>query len=494
MSADNNTPSVNKWKTLDKDLKRIGRLEAGAHSVSRGLVAPGVALAFIVLAGLAAALLMGGQPGHLVVVAAAVIGAYMALNIGANDVANNMGPAVGSKAMTLGLALVLAAVFESLGALVAGGDVVNTVAKGIIEPDVLPDSAHFVWAMMAALLAAALWLNLATWLGAPVSTTHSIVGGVVGAGIVAAGFGAVDWGTMGKIAASWVISPVLGGIIAAIFLAIIKAKVVYVEDKIAAARKWVPILIGIMAGAFAAYLVLKGLKHLFKISLLQAVLIGGAAGIASWLVTIPVIRRQSEGMENRKKSLKSLFSIPLIVSAALLSFAHGANDVANAVGPLAAIVHTIEQGDVAAQVGIPFWVMAVGALGISFGLLLFGPKLIRLVGNEITKLNPMRAYCVALSAAITVIVASWLGLPVSSTHIAVGGIFGVGFYREWHAEKRARALGIKKGKPVPLEERKRRLLVRRSHMMTVAAAWIITVPVSAMLSALIYVTLNWLVA
>jgi PiT family inorganic phosphate transporter len=199
-------------------------------------------------------------------------------------------------------------------------------------------------------------------------------------------------------------------------------------------------------------------------------------------------------MENRKKSLKSLFSLPLIVSAALLSFAHGANDVANAVGPLAAIVHTIEQGDVASQVGIPFWVMAVGALGISFGLLLFGPKLIRLVGNEITKLNPMRAYCVALSAAITVIVASWLGLPVSSTHIAVGGIFGVGFYREWHSEKRARELGIRKGKPVPVEERKRRLLVRRSHMLTVAAAWIITVPVSAGLSALIYIVLDRLTA
>ncbi|MEX1661445.1 inorganic phosphate transporter [Thioclava sp. 15-R06ZXC-3] len=494
MSDEDRTPPVNQWKTLDKDLKRISRIEVGAQTVSRGLVAPGVALAFIVLAGLAAALLMGGQSGQILVVAAAAIGAYMALNIGANDVANNMGPAVGSKAMTLGMALILAAVFESLGALVAGGDVVNTVAKGIIEPSALPDSTHFVWAMMAALLAAALWLNLATWFGAPVSTTHSIVGGVVGAGIVAAGFGAVDWGTMGMIAASWVISPVMGGVIAALFLAIIKSKVVYVDDKIAAARKWVPILIGIMAGAFAAYLALKGLKHLFKISLLEAVLIGLATGIACWLLTIPMIRRQSEGMENRKKSLKSLFSLPLIVSAALLSFAHGANDVANAVGPLAAIVHTVEQGDIASQVGIPFWVMAVGALGISVGLLLFGPKLIRLVGNEITKLNPMRAYCVALSAAITVIVASWLGLPVSSTHIAVGGIFGVGFYREWHSEKRARDLGISKGKPVPIEERKRRLLVRRSHMLTVAAAWIITVPVSAGLSALIYILLNWLIA
>ena len=480
---------VNQWKTLDKDLKRIGRLEEATMFVSRPLIAPGLALAFIVLAGVISAVLMG-SPWNIVVVAAAAIGAYMALNIGANDVANNMGPAVGANALTLGGALVIAAVFETAGALIAGGDVVKTVAKGIIDPAAMRDSAHFVWAMMSALLAAALWLNLATWLGAPVSTTHSIVGGVVGAGIVAAGFSAVDWTGMGAIAASWVISPVMGGVIAAGFLWLIKVKIVYVDDKIAAARKWVPILIGIMAGAFAAYLALKGLKQLIKISLLEAILIGVAAGFVSWIASKPLIVRQSRGLENRKKSLKVLFSLPLVVSAALLSFAHGANDVANAVGPLAAIVHTVELGDIAEKVQIPLWVMLTGALGISVGLLLFGPKLIRLVGSEITKLNPMRAYCVALSAAITVIIASWLGLPVSSTHIAVGGIFGVGFFREWHAERRARQLGLKKGKEVPPEERSRRLLVRRSHMLTVAAAWVVTVPASAVLAAVLYLILN----
>ncbi|MCE5973730.1 inorganic phosphate transporter [Sinirhodobacter sp. WL0062] len=485
-------PPVNQWKTLDKDLGRIGRLEEATMFVSRPLVAPGIALAFIVLAGIAAAILMGSQPGALIVIAAAAIGAYMALNIGANDVANNMGPAVGANALTLGGALIIAAVFETAGALIAGGDVVKTVSTGILAPGAVTDSAHFVWAMMAALLAAALWLNLATALGAPVSTTHSIVGGVVGAGIVAAGFGAVNWGAMGTIALSWVVSPVLGGVIAAIFLAFIKAYIMYADDKIAAARRWVPVLIGIMAGAFAAYLAIKGLKKVISISMAHALLIGLAAGVVSWAASVPLIRRQSEGLENRKKSLKKLFSFPLVVSAALLSFAHGANDVANAVGPLAAVVHAVEAGDITDKVGIPVWVMVVGALGISVGLILFGPKLIRLVGSEITKLNPMRAYCVALSAAITVIVASWLGLPVSSTHIAVGAIFGVGFYREWHAERRVRLLGLQKGKPVPPEERSRRLLVRRSHMLTVAAAWIITVPASAGLSALLYVLLNGL--
>lgn len=484
-------PPKNQWKTLDKDLGRIGRLEDATQFVSRGLVAPGLALAFIVLVGIVATLLIGGEPGAAIVIAAATIGAYMALNIGANDVANNMGPAVGAKALTMGGALVIAAVCETAGALLAGGDVVQTVSSGIVAPDAMTDQAHFIWAMMAALLAAALWLNLATYMGAPVSTTHSIVGGVVGAGIAAAGFDVVNWAKIGSIALSWVISPVMGGVIASLFLALIKSRIMYVDDKIAAARRWVPILIGIMAGVFATYLAIKGLSKIVSVDLGTASLIGLGFGVASWAASIPMIRRQSEGLENRKKSLKVLFGFPLVISAALLSFAHGANDVANAVGPLAAIVHAVQDPNMTmGAVGLPLWVMIVGALGISVGLVLFGPKLIRLVGSEITKLNPMRAYCVALSAAITVIVASWLGLPVSSTHIAVGAIFGVGFFREWHAERRLRRLGLDKGTVLPPEERKRRKLVRRSHFLSVAAAWVITVPISAGLSAGIYLLLN----
>ncbi|MGO4853964.1 inorganic phosphate transporter [Phaeovulum sp. W22_SRMD_FR3] len=483
-------PPVNQWKTLDKDLSRIGQLEDATHFVARPLVAPGIALAFIVLVALVATAFVGGEPGAILVIAAAAIGAYMALNIGANDVANNMGPAVGANALTMGGALAIAAVFETAGALLAGGDVVGTISSGIVSPAAVPDAASFVWLMMASLLAAALWINLATMLGAPVSTTHSVVGGVVGAGIVAAGFGAVNWPAIAQIAASWVISPVMGGVIAAACLAFIKARIMYVEDKIAAARLWVPVLIGVMAGTFATYLAIKGLKKIFDITLGTGLLIGLLAGLAFWALSVPMIRRQSEGVENRKKSLKKLFALPLVISAALLSFAHGANDVANAVGPLAAIVHAVQEGDIAAKVDIPSWVMLMGALGISMGLMLFGPRLIRLVGSEITKLNPMRAYCVALSAAVTVILASWLGLPVSSTHIAVGAIFGVGFFREWHAERRARALGLSKGKPVAPEERRRRKLVRRSHFMSVAAAWVITVPASAALSALIFVILR----
>ena len=479
-------------ETLDRDLARFSNLESATQAVARPMIGIGISMVFVLLAGIAATLFFGQGNNSVIVVIAACLGAYMALNIGANDVANNMGPAVGANALSMGGAIAIAAIFESAGALIAGGDVVSTIAKGIIAPESMGTAQVFIWAMIAALLSAALWVNLATWVGAPVSTTHSVVGGVMGAGIAAAGFAAVNWPTMGKIAASWVISPVLGGAIAALFLALIKSRIIYRDDKIAAARRWVPVLVGIMGGAFASYLALKGLKKIMKIDLPTALTIGLAIGILIWIIMIPVIRKQSQGLENRNKSLKVLFGIPLVVSAALLSFAHGANDVANAVGPLAAIVQASQSGDFLQAVSIPLWVMIIGAFGISFGLFLFGPKLIRMVGAQITKLNPMRAYCVALSAAITVIVASWLGLPVSSTHIAVGAVFGVGFFREWDAERRIKKarLAMPDRPQYSKEERRRRKLVRRSHFLTIVSAWIITVPAAALLSGVIFLLIS----
>ena len=478
-------------ETLDRDLGRFGSLKTATSGVARPFVGLGFALIFIIIAGLFSSLFLGSFDNRIIVIVAAVLGAYMAINIGANDVANNMGPAVGANSLTLAGAIAIAIIFESAGALIAGGDVVSTIAKGIVDPSTMQSSTTFIWAMMAALLSAALWVNLATWIGAPVSTTHSVVGGVMGAGVAAAGFSAVNWGTMTKIAASWFISPILGGIIAALFLWFIKANIIYRSDKIIAARRWVPVLVGVMAGVFASYLALKGLKKIIKIDLVTTVYIGLAIGGTVWLVMRPVIRRQSDGLENRNKSLKKLFNIPLIVSAALLSFAHGANDVANAVGPLAAIVQASATGEYLSAASIPLWVMVIGAAGISFGLFLFGPKLIKVVGSQITKLNQMRAYCVALSAAITVIVASWLGLPVSSTHIAVGSIFGVGFFREWDTARRMKISQSYKYEALNLEydERKRRKLVRRSHFMSIIAAWLITVPAAAIISGLIYISI-----
>lgn len=483
-------PRMNRWKTLDKDLRRIAVLERATAAVGRPSVAIGIALAFVAICGLAALSLAGAEPGTGIIVLAATLGAYMALNIGANDVANNMGPAVGAEALTMFGALALAAIFETAGSLIAGSDVVATVSSGIIAPSAVASPDIFIRAMLAALIAASLWLNLATWMNAPVSTTHAIIGGVAGAGVVAGGFGAVNWPEIARIAASWIISPLMGGGIAALLLSLVTALLVDVPDKIAAARRWVPVLIGVMAGAFVAYLALKGLNSLFHISPGPAMALGLVAGIVAWAFARPVVRRRSEGMENRKRSLKALFSLPLIAAAALLSFAHGANDVANAVGPLAAIVHAVEEGGATGDsVTIPLWVMLIGAFGISFGLVLFGPRLIRMVGQEITKLNAIRAWCVALAAAVTVILASALGLPVSSTHIAVGGIFGVGFYREWDAERRARRLNLQKGKPLTSEERRRRKLVRRAHVLGIGAAWVVTVPLTALLSAGLYLVI-----
>lgn len=484
-------------KTLDRDLRSRVSLEQATVATRRQYLAPSIALGFIIFAGFAASLVLGWNSESYIIIVATAVGAYMALNIGANDVANNVGPAVGANALSMIGALIIAAIFESAGALLAGGDVVGTISKGIIDPAAVGDPRVFIWAMFAALISAAVWVNLATWIGAPVSTTHSVVGGVMGSGIAAAGVAAVNWPTMGQIAASWVISPLLGGLIAALFLWFIKARVSDQKNKLEAARRWVPVLIAIMAGAFSVYLAVKGLKKIVDINLPNALLIGAAVSVASYLIVRPLIRRQSAGLENTKKSVRGLFKIPLICAAALLSFAHGANDVANAVGPLAAIVHTAEAGEVVSKVSIPIWVMVVGAFGISFGLLLFGPKLIRMVGEQITKLNPLRAYCVALSAAITVIVASWLGLPVSSTHIAVGAVFGVGFFREahWRVTSNNKAVANmveteagKAGSP----KRRHRKLVRRSHFLTIVAAWIVTVPAAALISGALFLIFSTL--
>lgn len=499
----------------------------------------GLALLFLIgTAFFAASLQPGGSGVSIELVIAAVIGGYMAMNIGANDVANNVGPAVGSKALTLLGAILIAAIFEAAGALIAGGDVVSTVKKGIIDPSLIPNAQIFIALMMAALFAGALWLNLATAFGAPVSTTHAIVGGVLGAGIAAGGFGIANWNQMGMIAASWIISPLIGGAIAAGFLFWIKRSITYRRDMIGAGRRMVPIMVSIMVFAFSTYLIMKGLKKIIKLDILQAGGIGLVLAVASYFVVKSLVSKHSASLANEKPSINKLFTIPLIFAAALLSFAHGANDVANAVGPLAAIAEAVSSDGVASKAPIPFWVMAIGALGISIGLALFGPKLIKTVGSEITELDQMRAFCIAMAAAITVIIASQLGLPVSSTHIAVGGVFGVGFLREYikqsyaatiHSierchqgqdqaeverfmqefeaaslqEKRAKLTELKKknasielskSERKSLKKKFRQELVKRSALFKIAAAWIITVPVSGLMAAILFFTIRGIMA
>jgi inorganic phosphate transporter, PiT family len=431
--------------------------------------------------------------------------------------------------------VVIAAIFEAAGAIIAGGDVASTIKGGIIAAEKLDDSATFVWLMTAALLAGALWLNLATWMGAPVSTTHSIVGGVLGAGIAAGGWGIADWAVMSKIVASWVISPVMGGVLAALFLYAIKRTVLYRKNLVSSARTFVPWLVAIMAWAFGTYLMVKGVKKVIKVDFLEATLVGLALAIVIFVAMRTLVSRRAATMENSSAGVNELFTWPMIFAAALLSFAHGANDVANAIGPLAAINDALSAGAVVTSAAIPLWVMLVGALGLAVGLMLFGPRLIKTVGSEITELDKTRAFCIALSAAVTVIIASQLGLPVSSTHIAVGGVFGVGFLREYLKRSYASQLHnimenhdaqeqeklrpflddfrnasleqmerllqeSKKRNRVPLSKKERKRLkkiyreemVKRSHLTRIVAAWIITVPASAMMAAVLFFTIRGL--
>ena len=539
------------------EIQTIKKLEEEALKKSRtDFTRLGFALFFMIGVLTFSFLNNGGISNNMFLAVAALIGAYMAMNIGANDVANNVGPAVGSKAMTMTMAIVIAAIFEGAGALIAGGEVVKTIKKGIIDISAFGGNADpFIWAMMAALLAAALWLNFATIMKAPVSTTHSIVGGVMGAGIAAAGFSIVSWSTMAKIAASWVISPVLGGLIAAAFLYSIKKSIVFKADKVQAAKTYVPIFVAIMSWAFVTYLTLKGLKKIWpqvvdvlnllplvsieltkKPSLLTALVMGGVVAITVYLAMRSKLSSNSTMLENTKASVNTLFTIPLIFAAALLSFAHGANDVANAIGPLAAINDAVVNGGISSKASIPLWVMGVGALGIALGLALYGPKFIKTVGSEITELYQIRAFSIAMAASITVIIASQLGLPVSSTHIAIGGVFGVGFLREYlqlsdnentiaedkviiaderenlHAYKAELSTLEKKAektqaeyerivelyKLISSEEKiikstkkhikksKKVEYVKRDAVKKIVAAWIITVPAAATLAAILF--------
>ncbi|CAN7227527.1 inorganic phosphate transporter [Rhizobium sp. LjRoot98] len=488
-------PSLEK-PTLDKYLDRVTLTEEATHHVLRPWAGLGLGLLFMLISVIFAAAYVSEEPKYLIILAAAAVAGYMAMNIGANDVTNNVGAAVGSKAITMTTALIIAAIFEVAGAVFAGGRVVSTIEAGIVDASQMPSGETFVWVMMAALVSAAAWINIATWSGAPISTTHSIVGSILGSGVAAAGFSSIHWISLAGITASWTISPILGGGIAALLLAFIKTFIIYREDKIDAAVFWTPLLLALMMGAFATYFTVIAIEKVAHLSMTTGLWAGLAVAVMTVIISRPWIARQARGLDNRNQSLRKLFRMPLILSAALLSFAHGANDVSNAVGPLAAIVANVNGLAIAQTTYVPLWVMLIGAFGISCGLLLFGPKLIRVVGEEITKLNPMRAYCVALATAITVIIATSLGLPVSTTHTAVGAVFGIGFFREWYTRNSKRRLEYVRRKTGQLdferrvqhspEESHRRRLVRRSHFMTIVAAWVITVPISALLSAAVY--------
>jgi PiT family inorganic phosphate transporter len=493
------------------------------------------ALLFLVSIIVSSLLFINGIGDRSLIIITALLCGYMALNIGANDAGNNIGPLVGSAVISLSGAILLAAIFEFAGALLAGNEVISTIKHGIVEQQRFDNSKEIVHLMISALLASAIWLHIATATGTPVSTTHTIVGGVLGAGITIGGPLVVHWQALSTITISWFLSPLLGSAIAAILLYVIKHNILYQPDMSRAAERLVPILVALMSLTFTTYLLTKGLKSSWRIDFLTALCCGLSVGIGIFLIIKPILKQHVARLPNTKSAVNRHFNIPLLVAAGLLSFAHGSNDVANAIGPVIAIKEALISEQNISQPILPAWLLLVGAIGIPLGLVLYGKRLISTIGNEITELDQVRAFCIVTSVTITVLFASLLGIPVSSTHTTVGAIFGIGFLREtlkknhavtlelirrYKVEKNQdeieaiinqfenasmhergkllkklssseTALGITKKDRKSLNKLYRKELVKRTTFLRIIMAWLITLPAAGLLASLIYSLLNW---
>ncbi len=369
------------------------------------------------------------------IVLACIFGFFMAWGVGANDVANAMGTSVGSKAVTIKQAFIIAAVFEFTGAYLAGGAVTKTIRKGMIDADVLSNSPELVvYGMLASLLAAGIWLLVASRSGWPVSTTHSIVGAIVGFTAVGIGVDAVQWGKVGTIVMSWVISPALSGIIAYWLFVSVQRFILDTPNPLENAKRYVPIYIFLVGFIIALVTLFKGLKHVgLQLETAEAYLIAIGIGLFVMVIGIFFIRRlrfdPEADADFHFANVEKVFSVLMIFTASAMAFAHGSNDVANAVGPLAAVVGIAQTGAVAAKSVMPPWILLLGGAGIVIGLVTYGHKVIATVGTGITELTPSRGFAATLGAATTVVVASGTGLPISTTHTLVGAVLGVGLAR-----------------------------------------------------------------
>jgi PiT family inorganic phosphate transporter len=465
----------------------------------------------------------------ILIALALLFGFYMAWNIGANDVANAMGTSVGSGALTFKRAVILAAILEFAGAFFVGSSVSDTVRKGIVDPVLFAgDPQAFVLGMLSALLAAGVWLQVASYFGWPVSTTHSIVGAIVGFGVVYGGMSAVEWGGVSKIAASWVISPLMSGTISFIIFQIVLHRVFYRADPVKAVRNFTPFMVFIVLGIMTLVMVFKGLKHLhldlsFPVALGVASLVGLLGAIVSVLLlkrfksdesaeeqkqsreiyteravekalkhlararraagdeehhSIDVVIKETRALtdksakkanlgssNNEFRQVERIFIFLQILTACFVAFAHGANDVANAIGPLSAAVQTIQDGVVAAKSVVPMWALALGGVGIVLGLATYGWRVMETVGKKITELTPSRGFCAEFGAATTIVIASKLALPISTTHTLVGAVLGVGL---------ARGIGA----------------INLSTVRDIAISWVITIPAGAILAIIFYKTLD----
>lgn len=412
------------------------------------------------------------QYGTVMLTLACVFGFFMAWGVGANDVANAMGTSVGSRALTLKQAIVIAIIFEFAGAYLAGGAVTETIRKGIIEPSMLTSQPDLlVYGMLSALLASGIWLLVATHFGWPVSTTHSVVGAIVGFASVGISVDAVHWSKIGTIAASWVISPVTAGFIAFALFRSVQILILDTKDPFRNAKRFVPFYIFLVGFVIAMVTLTKGLSHIgLHLSWGQSAGISTLIGIATMIIGTFMqrnIHRDPKADEGYHfSSVERIFGILMMFTACAMAFAHGSNDVANAVGPLAAVVGVVESGGVVAQHTVmPTWILVLGGAGIVAGLLIYGHKVIATVGNNITELTPSRGFAATLAAATTVVVASGTGLPISTTHTLVGAVLGVGMARGI-AALNLRVVG------------------------TICISWLVTLPAGAILSIIIFYILK----
>lgn len=410
--------------------------------------------------------------GYILLIIGCVCGFFMAWGIGANDVANAMGTSVGARALTLWQAVLVACVFEFAGAYLAGGEVTSTIRKGIIDAGVMSDSPELlVYGMIASLLAAGIWLLIASYFGWPVSTTHSIVGAIVGFAAVGIGFDAVKWGQVGSIVASWVVSPVMAGTISFLLFTSVKRLILQTSDPFMSAKRYVPFYMFLAGFVVSMVTFLKGLKHV-GLSFTASESIAWSLVFALIISLLGTLMLQRIDNTRKEKNgamfdgVERVFAVLMVFTACAMAFAHGSNDVANAIGPLAAIVSVVQSGgEITSQSMLPPWVLLIGASGIVIGLGTLGYRVMMTVGRAITELTPSRGFAAELAAAGTVVIASGTGLPISTTHTLVGAVLGVGL---------ARGIGA----------------INLGVVGKIILSWIVTLPVGAGLSILFFFVLK----
>ncbi len=467
----------------------------------------------------------------ILIIIALSVSFYMAWNIGANDVANAMGTSVGSGALTLKKAILVAAIMEFAGAFLVGSHVTDTVRKGIVDPTLFSDNPNcYIYGMIAALMAAGTWLNFASYKGWPVSTTHSIVGSVLGFGIIFSGFSSIHWNKVSQIAASWVISPLLSGTISFLIFCLLRRVIFYSKTPVKSAKRLTPFLVFFVVGILTLVMVFKGLKNLhLDLSLPHALILACLVGLLGALISFPLVNRikTSEREENgselidpkversmqkvtmhlRKakesvtgelsdeishlltktenisdrfgkffqtkhistdyQTVEKIFVYLQILSACFVAFAHGANDVANSIGPLAGVLATIKSGIVGMKAQVPLLVLLLGGLGIIVGLATWGWRVIATIGKQITELTPTRGFSAEFGAAITIVLASKLALPVSTTHTLVGAVLGVGIARGFSS-------------------------LNLRTIREIIISWVITIPAGALLTAAFYYVIKFI--